>query len=439
MGRATGTHISSKEDNQMYGKQVFRIIIAILAIMGLTLVLGSSAWATEHKTLHKFKLTGGGGSVPYGGVILDAASNLYGTTRDGGAYGVGTVFELRPNGDGSWTESVLHSFNGSDGANPVAGLIFDAAGSLYGTTQYGGSVSACGTQGCGTVFELTPNGDGSWTERVLHSFEGRDGAGPFAGLIFDAAGNLYGTTKYGGAHPWGTVFELTPNGDGSWTESVLHSFKAYDGAYPVAGLTFDTAGNLYGTTLGGGANGKGTVFELTPNGDGSWGESVLHSFSHYHRDGQYPEAGVTFDAAGNLYGTAVQSVAKYYRGGTVFQLTPNGDGSWTESVLHSFNGRDGAGPYGDLTFDAAGNLYGTTNSGGAVCGCGAVFKLTPNGDGSWTERGLHKFKNHPSAYPQAGLVLDQAGNLYGTTVGDGTTTFGSVFEITPNTAAQDSE
>ncbi len=410
----------------MYGKQVFRIIIAILAIMGLTLILGSSAGAADYKTLHKFKQTGVGGSAPYAvGLIFDAAGNLYGTTRYGGAHDLGTVFQLTPNGDGSWTKHILHSFRHNDGHNPLSGLIFDVAGNLYGTTGYGGSGSACGRDGCGTVFKLTPNGDGSWTESVLHWFNGGDGAWPSAGLIFDAAGNLYGTIPYGGAFGYGTVFELTPNGDGSWTESVLHWFNGSDGAGPAGGLIFDTAGNLYGPTYYGGAQSDGTVFELTPNGDGSWGESVLHSFKG--SDGVEPVAGLTFDAAGNLYGTTYYGGAKGK--GTVFELTPNGDGSWGESVLHSFKGSDGAGPYAALTIDAAGNLYSTTYVGGF--GYGTVFELTPNGDGSWTERVLHKFKNHPSGFPLGGLVFDQTGNLYGTTYGDGTTTFGSVFEITP--------
>jgi uncharacterized repeat protein (TIGR03803 family) len=401
--------------------------------MGLTLVLGSSAWAAEYKTLNKFKQAGGGGSSPFAGLIFDAAGNLYGTTRYGGTHDHGTVFQLTPNGDGSWTKHTLHSFRHNDGHNPLSSLIFDAAGNLYGTTSEGGAQSE------GTVFQLTPNGDGSWTESVLHSFSGSDGANPAAGVIFDAAGNLYGTTSWGGASGCGTVFELMPNGDGSWTESVLHSFNDNECNTP-SGLIFDAAGNLYSTTFYGGPHDAGTVFELTPNGDGSWTESVLHSFNGSDGSGLF--GGVTFDAAGNLYGTT--SWGGGFGHGTVFELTPNGDGSWTEHILHSFGKHDGYNPQCSLIFDAVGNLYGTTNYGGSgsACGtqgCGTVFELTPNGDGSWTESVLHKFKNHPSAYTYAGLVFDQAGNLYGTTYGDGTTTFGSVFEITPNTAAQDSE
>src|ERR1019366_934096 len=203
---------------------------------------------------------------------------------------------------------VLYSFihNGTDGGFPQAGLIFDAAGNLYGTTSEGGTSSSC-SGGCGTVFELTPTAGGGWTEKVLHNFNsnGTDGANPYAGLIFDAAGNLYGTTTVGGTYYYGTVFELTPTAGGGWTEKVLHSFNynGTDGNNPQASLTIDAAGNLYGTTSGGGTYGnyKGTVFELTPAAGGDWTETVLHNF--VGPDGAAPLAGLIFDAAGNLYGT----------------------------------------------------------------------------------------------------------------------------------------
>ena len=318
------------------------------------------------KRIHRFnKQTGVRGRFPSGSLIFDANGNLYGITEHGGSFGYGTVFELTPNRDGSWKKRVLHSFRLNDGRNPGSGLIFDAAGNLYGTTVLGGAWRH------GTVFELTPNGDGSWTERVLHSFNRSDGDHPVAGLIFDAAGNLYGTTYFGGAG-WcgnpegcGTVFKLTPNGDGSWTESVLHSFRyGGDGMWPASGLIFDAAGNLYGTTTIG-PSGGGMVFELTPNGDGSWTESVLHSFDAPGDLGDKPFGGLIFDATGSLYGTTLAGGQGTCYGsgcGTVFKLTPNGDGSWTHSVLYTFkaNGSDGNNPSGDLIFDAAGNLYGTT-------------------------------------------------------------------------------
>jgi uncharacterized repeat protein (TIGR03803 family) len=272
---------------------------------------------------------------------------------------------------------VLYSFcswtNCTDGRQPQAGLIFDAAGNLYGTTAFGGYYGL--QTGYGTLFELTPAGGGSWTEQVVHNFnhDFTDGDEPYAGLIVDAAGNLYGTTSGGGTIGYGTVFELTPTGGGTWTE-VLHSFgDGTDGLYPWAGLIFDAAGNLYGTTSEGGTYDGGTVFELTPAAGGGWTEKVLHSFGNGN-DGAYPHyAGLIFDAAGNLYGTT--SGGGTYGGGTVFELTPAGGGSWTETVLHSFgNGTDGAEPYAGLVFDAVGNLYGTTLGGGTY-NYGTVFEL----------------------------------------------------------------
>jgi uncharacterized repeat protein (TIGR03803 family) len=224
------------------------------------------------KVLHSFKNNGNDGSSSYASLIFDGVGNLYGTTAGGGAKSLGTVFELRPKTGGGWTEKLLHSFidSGKDGYYPEAGLIFDASGNLYGTTAFGGSGSC--TDGCGTVFELTPKTGGGWTEKILHNLNnnGKDGYYPFArGLIFDGAGNLYGTTESGGSGSCrdgcGTVFELTPKTGGGWTEKVLYNFKnnSRDGRKPGAGLIFDASGNLYGTTYGGG-HGGGTVFEITP-------------------------------------------------------------------------------------------------------------------------------------------------------------------------------
>ena len=408
---------------------------ALMIVIVVTLVLAPGAWAqSKYKTLYKFKGGNDGGS-PQAGLIFDQTGNLYGTTMGGRG---GAVFELTPQQDGSWTESVLYRFcsltNCADGEEPLASLIFDRAGNLYGTTLEGGDY--CWQ--CGTVFELTPNLDGSWTEKVLHSFTGNnDGALPVVGLIFDQAGNLYGTTSAGGNNDGGVVFELTPQQDGSWTESVLYRFcsltNCADGEEPLASLIFDRAGNLYGTTWLGGSDCSicGTVFELTPNLDGSWTEKVLHSFNY--NDGRQPKAGPIFDQAGNLYGTTW--AGGNHDEGVVFELKPNLDGSWTESVLYSFTNRaDGEEPTGRLIFDSAGNLYGTSSTGGdySRCpgiGCGVVFKLSPKATGGWKETTLHTFHANPGARPFAGLTLDSAGNLYGTTSGWGD--FGSVFEITP--------
>ena len=416
------------------------------AALVVVLVLPSAWAATQFETLHKF--TGGkDGGGPSATLILDQAGNLYGTTTNGGATDHGAVFELT-HVNGNWKETVIYSFcptDCSDGANPFAGLIFDPAGNLYGTTEWGGNSALCSGAGCGVVFELMPKQDGSWAEKVLHEFTATDGANPLAGLIFDQAGNLYGTTYSGGAGPCdpygcGVVFQLAPNSDGSWQENVLYSFcptDCGDGAFPSAGLIFDATGSLYGTTGGGGefGGGGGTVFQLTPNGKGSWTESVLYSFCVVSscRDGRYPYGGVVFDQTGNLYGTTRAGGANI--NGAVFQLTPNQDGSWNETVLHSSltskNGLDGSDPYGGLIFDQTGNLYGTMAGGGAD-GWGVVFKLAPNSNGGWHETVLHAFADRPGALPLAGLTFDTTGNLYGTTSGDySKTTHGSVFEITP--------
>lgn len=334
--------------------------------------------------LHTFR--GRDGAHPGGGLISDSVGNLYGTTvSGGGAAGWGTVYKLAPGAHGKWTETVLHSFNNQDGGLPAGNVIFDTAGNLYGITQAGGA------HGFGTVFKLAPAVNGNWTETVLHSFNGEDGKSPTSALIFDSLGNLYGTTAAGGninycsPNGCGTVFELVPDTNGKWAHKVLHSFTDKDGSVPWSSLVFDAAGNLYGTTLEGGdlgsetclGDGCGVVFKLAPRTDGSWIEQVLHSF-HGWADGFYPYAGLIFDAAGNLYGTT-------WYGSNVFKLVPRANGKWNETVLHSFNGKDGSFPSAGLVFDAAGNLYGTTEYGGKLkaChseygnGCGVVFEVTP--------------------------------------------------------------
>jgi len=396
-------------------------LLAIFTVTGFVTI----TYASTEKVLYSFGTNEGDGGVPYGGLIFDAAANLYGTTSGGGTYNDGTVFELTPKAGGGWTEKVLHSFSGKDGAVPYAGLIFDSVGNLYGTTYEGGAYND------GTVFELTPEAGGGWKEKVLHSFSGKDGVYPTASLIFDAAGNLYGTTSDGGAYYDGTVFELTPKAGGGWTEKVLHSFSGKEGAVPYAGLIFDAAGNLYGTTFMGGTNIKyGTVFELTPKAGGGWKEKVLHSF--YSQDGDEPIAGLIFDAAGNLYGmTSSGGINNNY--GTVFELTPKAGGGWTEKVVHHFNNyKKGVGPQASLIFDGAGNLYGTTYAGGAF-GPGTVFELTPEAGGGWTEKVLHSFNNNGNdGYnPLDSLVFDASGNLYGTTYGGGAYDLGMVFEVKP--------
>jgi uncharacterized repeat protein (TIGR03803 family) len=280
---------------------------------------------------------------------------------------------------------LIHVFTGKpDGVSPVAGLVFDNEGNLYGTTSKGG------TYGRGTVFMLVPSSSGVWTEKVLHNFSGRDGGGPKAGLIFDASGNLYGTTAFGGDFNFGTVFRLVPVGGGGWTENVLHNFTGgSDGGVPLSGLVFDSAGNLYGTAYDGGvtsacvfvaSSGCGTVFQLTPMSSGTWNENVLYAFLGGN-DGYNPDAGLILDAGGNLYGTTTSGgsleACDGFGCGTVFEVSPSSSG-WIENILHIFTGTgDGENPLAGLTIDTSGNLYGTTEIGeGGGC-CGTVFELMP--------------------------------------------------------------
>jgi uncharacterized repeat protein (TIGR03803 family) len=379
------------------------------------ILLPSSAGAQVHlptfRLLHAFR-GGADGANAYTSLVQDSAGNFYGTTSSGGSARRGTVFKIDTTGN----ETVLHSFTGgADGESPAAGLVLDPAGNLYGTTGYGGS------SGLGTVFKVDTSGN----ETVLYNFTGGiggpDGANPLAGVILDPAGNLYGTTYLGGASGAGTVFEVDTNGK----ETVLYSFAGgVDGAISGAELVRDPAGNLYGTTLYGGPSDGGTVFKLDTSGK----EIVLHSFTGSATgDGANPYAGLFRDAAGNLYGTT------YYGGvsgnctdgcGTVFKLDTTGK----ETVLHSFVGRaDGANPAAGLIRDPVGNLYGTTAYGGRS-GFGTVFKLDPNGK----ETLLHSFIGTPDgATPYANLVRDAAGNLYGTTFHGGAYRFGTVFKLTP--------
>ena len=311
-------------------------------------------------------------------LVLDRAGNLYGAAQFGGVVGYGIVFELTP-GTGSWKEKILYNFHATDGSQPHAGLIFDAAGNLYGTTAGGGTYSD------GTVFELTPNGDGTWTEKTLHEFGGTptDGAGPLGGLVMDVSGTLYGTTTSGGGtssrclQGCGTAFQLKPNGDGTWEETVLHSFTTgkKDGHFPSASLILDAAGNLYGTTGSGGSKGDyGTVFELIPAGDGNWTEKVLHNFNNDGRDGFNPSGSLVFDASGNLFSTTLGGGTDGQ--GTVFALTPRGDGTWKEKILHNFHQdpRDGYNPVAGVIFGADANLYGTTGFGGSN-DSGTVYEI----------------------------------------------------------------
>ncbi len=297
-------------------------------------------------------------------------------------------------------DKVLHNFqaNDIDGFAPYAGLIADAAGNLYGTTWAGGAYNG------GTAFELSPKAGGGWTETVLHSFGGTstDGSFPSGGLVFDDAGNLYGVTGMGSYYLSGIVYKLSPNAGGKWRETVLHVFGyAFDGAKPSGSLVFDTSGNLYGTTLSGGTGNCptcGTVFELSPVAGGGWTENVIYNF--HSLQGYGPNGSLILDASGNLYGLT------FFGGigtgnGSAFELVQTQPGVWKKKILHSFGNvsTDGQEPVGGLVADSAGNLYGVLSVGGSstTCGdngCGAVFELSLKSDGNWGERILHTFANN---------------------------------------------
>ncbi|HEV3306778.1 MAG TPA: choice-of-anchor tandem repeat GloVer-containing protein [Candidatus Sulfotelmatobacter sp.] len=421
-----------------------------LAMLAAMFMITTRAAAQTETVLYTFNGYGTDGAPyqPYSGVIFDAAGNLYGTTFQGGTYGHGSVFELSPLAGGGWDETLLFSFNekkGSVGYGPQASLIFDNAGNLYGTR------STEGTFGDGTVFELSPAAGGGWNEGSVHSFNGTDGDYPENTLIM-AGGYLYGTTNFGGTYGYGAVFAFVPIG-GGWLERMLHSFKhsKQDGMYPSLGsLAIDAAGNIYGTTAGGGANvspecptGCGTVFEVSPHGSDLWTEKILHNFDYNGADGIFPDAGVILDAAGNLYGTTHEGgtgsckIKVVVGCGTLFELSPAAGGAWTETIVHSFqdNTTDGQYPQAGagLLMDGSGNIFGTTGFGGAHSK-GTVFEFSPTAGGGWTEFILHSFDdNGTDGYGPAGnLVLDSAGNLYGTTAAGGNSSDGGVvYEITP--------
>jgi uncharacterized repeat protein (TIGR03803 family) len=332
------------------------------------------------------------GANPFVGLTPDGLGNYYGATGDGGnisknPLGLGTIFKLSPNGSGGWTKTTIHVFNGgAGGSDPYGKLIFDSAGNLYGTAHNGGQ-TVCD---CGIVFELSPISGGGWKETALHAFNAKNGSFPNAGLIFDSAGNLYGTTTFGGPGCTsalcgnGLVFELSPISGGGWKEEVLYAFEnGSDGGYPDAGVIFDTAGNLYGTTqqagITGGAcgpDGCGVVFELSPKSGGGWKETVVHSFSG--TDGNTPRSGLVLAASGILYGTTYFGGTSSGAGcGIVYQLSPASGGGWTEATTYNFTcGIDGAYPEADLITDSSGILYSTTQYGGAN-GRGTVYEITP--------------------------------------------------------------
>jgi uncharacterized repeat protein (TIGR03803 family) len=404
--------------------------------------LSEPGWAATpgEKVLYEFQGPPDGYN-PSGSMIFDASGNLYGTTENGGTGRGGTVFELTHTADG-WMESVLYSFQGgTDGGEPNSTLVMDEAGNLYGTTEFGGSGGCTSGDGCGIVFALTPPATqgGPWIESILYAFQGNtDGAYP-NGVILDKFGNLYGTTYNGGdlscadGSGCGTVFELSLVG-GAWSETTLYTFQeSPDGNLPESGLTIDASGNLYGATYwGGSGNGKGTVYELSPS-NGSWSERTLYSFTGNQF---YPGSTLVFDSEGDLVGTAAGGNPNDCCG-EVFALRPHQNGNWTEVVAFRFgqsNGGFGALGLATPVFDSHGNLYGTSGISGKY-NDGAVYQLKPTEPINETYFSFCAQAGCPGgAYPDGGVTLDKAGNVYGTTLQGGIGSqggYGVVYEITP--------
>jgi uncharacterized repeat protein (TIGR03803 family) len=465
----------------MTGEKIFgptgRSLAICMVIAAVVMVAARPVKAQTESVLLTFEATSSG-SGPLGGLTVDSANNLYGTTTwggiagrggpcDNGNSGCGTVFELSPPKTGNaWTSTVLYRFtNSPDGSFPTGPLVFDKAGNLYGTTQYGGGSGGYNT--FGTIFELSPpsSGSGTWTETILYRFQSSpDAEYPNGGLVIDSKGNLYGTTIGGGSCGDGTVFQLSPpaSSGGAWTEQVIYSFKDNckgqtnnDGSAPFAGLAMYTDGSLYGTTLHGGSSASGTVFKLTPPavGKSNWTEKILYSFTGGN-DGGNPWAPVTINH-GNVYGTAAYgatSVCNYYFAGcgTVFELSRGQGSTWTETTIFSFDSSNGgANPRAGVVFDKKGNLYTAAGDGGNLScqfadgqGCGAVIKLAPPTTigNPWTETTLYSFNGRADGAAFASTLIFGLNNrLYGTTFagGDATCTdYGSlgcgvVFRIIP--------
>ena len=372
--------------------------VAFISLLACSLL---SAQVQSFSVLYNFSNSPDGASPDKGTLVLDPAGNLYGTTYAGGIFSQGTIFKLDPSGN----ETVLYHFRGlKDGAGPIGGLVLDSTGNFYGTTSYKGSFNA------GTLFKLTA----PHTGELIHTFSGNsDGAQPYAALLRDRQGNLYGTTKGGGSSGNGIIFRVDPSGH----EIVVHSFTGTptDGAQPTATLIRDTAGNCYGTASSGGLFQYGTIFKLDNRGV----ETTLHDFTG-SGDGISPLGAMVRDAAGNLYGTT--SAGGALNLGSIFKLDPSGRELW----IVNFGGSNGSYPVGDLILDDADNIYGTTAYGGDF-DSGTVFRVTTAGD----FRVLHSFNGSDGNQPYAGLARDKENHLYGTTRFGGARGFGVIFTITP--------
>ena len=445
-------------------------VVAFLFTLVLILAATQAAQAQRFSVLYSFSGGADGGNPSMGGLTMDSAGNLYGTTYYGGydcqqeyyATGCGTAFELSHT-DAGWTFTTIYTFgvDQDDGRNPIGKLVIGTDGSLYGAT-YSGGIPSCsdpGTYvGCGTIYKLTPQ-NGGWTETILYRFQGEtDGAQPMGGLLFDRAGNIYGATQQGGyqgspcgGYGCGTIFELIAGG-GAWGENVLHLFKqadnaqggVADGAFPNGDLAFDTAGNLYGTTVRGGADGVGSIFRLRLSGSG-WTEDTIYSFNG-NDAGEVPQAGLTADNTGNLYGdTYWGAYGQVYSNGAVFELSGLPDEPYLNVLYSGFTsgyGTSVAGPFAPVALDSDGSIFGTTwlenDSAAAGNQVGTVFRLSASGD-TWNRTTLHVFSGQADGgHPQSTPLLTPDGRIYGTTHDGGVGICrdqglgcGVVWEITP--------
>jgi len=406
------------------------LVLALAAFVASIALPNIASAATRERILFTFDgvLDGANPSAP---LVADASGNFYGTAANGCTYNYGCVFKLS-NPNGIWTQTILYSFSGADGATPTASVILDSTGNLYGTTALGGDFNT------GIAFKLTPTTRGPWTETLLHSFgSGSDGYTP-AELTIDSTGNIYGITQFGGTassgpNNGGTVYRLT-YANGAWTETVLYSFPGEflgpNGDLPVGGVTIDHAGNLYGVTQAGGSHGKGAVFTLARDADGTYTERIIHSFTV--ADGDLPNSTPVFDSAGNLYGTT------YFGGntnlcpsdgcGVIYQLKKNSNGSWDLIVLRELQKEDGWEAVGPVVFDRAGNLYAAAQAGGADS-WGTILKLTPRTSAPWPETIVHNFTNNPDGAVPSGVTVNSFGSIFGTTDAGGSSQMGIIFEI----------
>jgi len=428
-----GETVAICEDAELRTRSLRRSPAAALTfILGLAIM----TQAVQAQTYHViYSFTGGqDGAYPSTGLTIDSADNMYGTAFGGGAAGFGTVYSL-DNENGSWILRPIYSFQaGRDGAGPIARLVVGPDSELYGSTAAGGGGPCLldnGYRGCGTVYKLQPLARApltvlyNWSSTILYRFSNDDGAYPQGELTFDSSGNIYGTTVNGGSAGWGLIYKLVPSG-GGWNQSILYQARGNgDGAYPWGGVVFDQSGNLDGVFSQNGPHDYGAVYQLSPSGSG-WTEHTIHGFTFHGNDGAAPQGGLILDGSGNLFGSTVHDVNG---GGTVFELELSG-GGWSYNFLYGLGGGIGLGPYDKLTMDSAGNLYGTTYGDGQY-GFGSVFKLTRSG-GGWTYRSLHDFTGRgDGGNPISRLVFDSAGNLYGTAFSGGAHNQGVIFQITP--------